>query len=574
MSERTAHVARRLGSLLLTLATGLAASIPVIVATVHAVEVDWVPLADRGIIATRAHDVFTSHAPLVGQYSLAGEATGRLTHSLGPMLFWLLAIPAHAGSTAGMTVTIGVMNTVAIVGSVALARRRGGLVLMVMSAIAIALMCQSLAAETFHDVWNNSAGLFPLTLLIFLCWSVACGDHWLLPVAALVASFAMQAHLAYVPPCLGLLAVAAVGLAIATGLRWRSGAAGVRQGVALAASWLATLVVAALCWSAPLINQTTESPGNITRVIESATSSQPRLGSRVGWNAIVRAVGVPPWWLQEPASRWQRKYEVRATPSSSATVSCLLILAALVAVALVAAISGRGDLVALSISALLLCAALGAVARATPTIPRAAATLGYTMWWGSVCGMAVYLTLAWSLWVGLRWLLGALTPLGRGLGAGAGPLLRRALAFAPIFLSLLGLGATVAVGQAVAAREKPDEHVALYRPARLVAERLQKLIPPGSTILMEGNLDGATMPIKPAVRYFLVTRNVRVLAPGSYLRLGTWYELYDRPYQEAVYLSDQPRPPVAKVQLVAQASFFQYPGRHTIYAWLSRRPGR
>lgn len=575
MSQGGAHLARRLGSLALTLATGLAAALPVIVATVHAVEDHWVPIADRGIIATRAHDVFTSHAPLVGQYTLAGEVTGHLTHSLGPLLFWLLALPAHAGSTTGMTVTIGAMNTVAIVGSVALARRRGGRVLMVMCAIAIALMCQSLAAETFHDVWNNSAGLFPLTLLVFMCWSIACGDIWLLPPAVLVASFAMQAHLTYLPPSLALLAVAVVGLAIQTvSSRRRSGAGDARSVRSLLLWSLTTILVAALCWSAPIIDQSTEHPGNITRVIEAATKPQARLGSRVGFYAVVRAVGISPWWLRDPKSRWQRKYEVRSTPSTLATISCLLILGALVVVALLAAVRRRGDLVALAIVALVLCAALGAVARSTPTIPIAAATLGYTMWWGSVAGMVVWLALAWSAWVALLWVLGRAAGAGSRLRMRVSPAMRHVPSIAPITLSLVGLGATVAVGQAVAATEKPDEHLALYRPTRIIAARLERLIPSGSTILMEGNLDGATMPIKPGVRYLLVTRDIRVLAPGSYLRLGTWYELYDRPYQDAVYLSDRPRPPVKGVKLVAAASFLEYPGRHTIYAWLSRKPGR
>src|SRR5262249_3359283 len=154
---------------LLTLAAGLGAALPVILSTVRAVRDGWVPEADQAIIATRAHDVLTSHMPLVGQYTIAGHVTGHVTHSLGPMLFWLLALPARFGSPTSLAWTMGAVNTLAIVGSVALARRRGGVVLMFASAIAIALMCQSLAAETFHDVWNPSAGLFPFTLLIFLC---------------------------------------------------------------------------------------------------------------------------------------------------------------------------------------------------------------------------------------------------------------------------------------------------------------------------------------------------------------------------------------------------------------------
>src|SRR2546429_8831648 len=125
-----------------------------------------------------------------------------------------------------MTLTMGAVNSLAIVGAVALARRRGGVILMFATALAIALMCQSLAAETFHDIWNPSAALFPFTLLIFLCWSLACGEYRLLPLTALVASFVLQANLTYLPPTVGLLAVRLGGLALSpAGVRRRPPAA-------------------------------------------------------------------------------------------------------------------------------------------------------------------------------------------------------------------------------------------------------------------------------------------------------------------------------------------------------------
>src|SRR5437773_2577598 len=77
---------------------------------------------------------------------------------------------------------------------------------------ALALMCRSLPAETLHDIWNPSAGVMPFTLLIFVCWSLACGDHWLLPPAILLASFASQAELTFLLPSVLLLAVGAAGL--------------------------------------------------------------------------------------------------------------------------------------------------------------------------------------------------------------------------------------------------------------------------------------------------------------------------------------------------------------------------
>jgi hypothetical protein len=591
--------AARLGQGLLTLAAGLAAAIPVIGATVKAVQAGWVPVADRGIIATRAHDVFTSHMPLVGQYSLAGEVTGRVTHSLGPMLFWLLAPTAYNGSDIGMTITMGACNTLCIVGCVALARRRGGRVLMVMTACAIALMCQSLAAETFHDVWNPSAGLFPFTLLIFLCWSLACGEYRLLPLTTLVASFVVQTHLTYLPPTLGLLAVGLGGLAAGWAVRRRRGAVHLRRRSVLA--WgLATVLVAAFCWSATIYGQLTEHPGNLTLVAEAASRHKATLGGQVGWHAVVHAVGIAPWWLQTPKSRWQRKYEVRLTPGALATSSTIAMLAALALVAIVALVRRRRDLATLALTALVLCPALASVAASTPTPRRLSATLGYTMWWGSQVGMIVWLTLAWVLlvvvWWGLRKAVRTARPAGRptaGIAAtgpptasqpapgpptaaphAGSPTAGRLAALVPVTLTLAGIAAAAAVGSAVAAQGAPDEHAITYKPIKAIDARLARLVPRGGSVLLEGELDGATMPVKPALRYFLVARGTRVLAPGSFLRLGSWYELYKRPYREALYLSDVPRPPVKRVPLAFAVSFHEGTTVNTVYVWRSRRPGR
>jgi hypothetical protein len=170
------------------IACGVAAAIPVIASTVRAVRAGWVPAGDDGVIATRGWDVLTSHTPLVGQYSEAGLVVhGQLMHSPGPLLYWLIALPARFGSVTSIAVTMGVVNSLAIVGCVVLARRRGGVVLMFATAVGIALMCQSLPSEAMHDIWNPAAGLFPFLLLVFVCWSLACGEYRLLPVTVLIA---------------------------------------------------------------------------------------------------------------------------------------------------------------------------------------------------------------------------------------------------------------------------------------------------------------------------------------------------------------------------------------------------
>jgi hypothetical protein len=596
----------------LTLATGLAAALPVIVSTVKALRDGWLPAADEAVVATRAWDVFTSHTPLVGQYSYAGRVTGKVTHSLGPMLYWLLAVPAHFGDAASITLTVAVVNTLAIVGVVALARRRGGALLMFGAAIALALMCQSLAAETFHDIWNPSAALFPFTLLIFLCWSLACGEHRLLPLVALVASFVVQANLTYLPPTLGLLAVGLGGLALShISPRRRRGPApagdgnanerergdrgtvktdagtdmrpapGAKPGGRSLLRWgAAALAVAALCWSAPLVDQLSERQGNISLVIQTATTPKAKLGASVGWHAVVRAVGVRPWWLYTPIDRWRRQYDVRQSQPTHAVLSCIALLAALAIVALVGVARRRRDLASGALIGLVLCGALAAVAASTPSASSVTLTLAYTMWWGSQVGMWVWLMLAWAGWLGLRWAWGAWARAhderrGERRRAGAGRWLRPRVgspAGTAVLAGIAGLGTTAAIAGAVAAAEKPDERVAVYRPTASLVASLDRAIPSGRTVNLLANLDYSTTVIKPAIRYFLARHGVRALSSGSRVRIGDWYELDGRPYQYVVYLDNGLSRPAQAARLVDSVRVLDSKGTHVVSAWVSPRP--
>jgi len=599
------------------IAAGLAASIPVISSTVKAVRAGWVPAGDDGIIATRAWDVLTAHSPLVGQYSEAGLVVhGQVLHSPGPMLYWLLALPARFGSVTSIAVTMCIVNTLAIIGCVALARRRGGVVLMFATAVGIALMCQSLPGEAMHDIWNPAAGLFPFLLLIFMCWSLACGDRRLLPAVALVASFITQTHLMYAAPTAVLLVVGCGGLLIgsvwestharartrawptskealdrdATHARTRArvghGSGVVPQSLAQASPpkpepprrppriwpWaLAALAVAAVCWSMPAIDEIENSPGNLTMIVRTAEHPEPRLGASVGWHTVVRAVGFRPWWLYVPGSEWERKADVRAAASSGQTDSALALLAALALVGALAAYARRWDLFAAALIALGLCAAIGFEAASNPSAQLLAETLGYTMWWGSELGLWVWLVLAWSLWLGVLWLARpALAALRARLPAGRRGLTARLRLTGVVLASLVSLGAVVAVGGAVARDARPDSHVYEYRPIREVVDGIERVIPPRQTIEYNlGPLDLGTQPMEPAIRFFLVRHGDRPLAEGSYPRLGSYYELRKRPYQWVLYLTDGTRAP-RRMRLAGRVHFRGPWGPETFSAWVRR----
>ena len=171
-----------------------------------------------------------------------------------------------------------------------------------------------------------------------------------------------------------------------------------------------------------------------------------------------------------PASEWNRKKDVRATPSSGEVDSTIVILAALVLATLGGALMLRWDLAAAALIGLGLCAAIGIQAANNPATALLAATLGYTMWWGSELGFWVWLILAWALWLGL---LGLSRPALGAEPAPARPPHGAATADAAASRSVLGslasLSGTVAVGSAVAATGKPDSHVYEYQPIRAAA---------------------------------------------------------------------------------------------------------
>jgi hypothetical protein len=366
------------------LAGGLAC-IPLLVAAVKAAG-SWYPSSDSGVIVLRAFDVLSPHPPLLGQWSQASSLTGELTYALGPLEYWLLAIPAHVGPAA-VVLTMGAINVACVVGAVLLAGRRGGPPLGIATALALVLVSRSLPVEVSYEVWNCWAGVFPFTLLLFAAWSVACGDHRLLPLLALVATYTAQVHFTYVVPTLAALAVAIVGLVAARPLRPRR--------------WvIASAVVALACWSGPLIDEIQHRPGNLERAYQLATDDHDTVGGEIAWSATARTIGVPPWWLRSARSLSQRLVEPQHAPLAT-RLSAVAVFAALLTLLALALRRRRHDLIAGLALALLMVVSVAIVAGTIPTGQLGFAALAYVLVWASPAGMWAWLMLAWAGW-GLR----------------------------------------------------------------------------------------------------------------------------------------------------------------------------
>lgn len=512
------------------------------------------PAGDQGIIATRAYDVFSSHSPLVGQYSLVSEVVGHLTYSPGPLLYWLIALPARFGSPHTIALAIGIANALCVLAIVALARRRGGIVLMLVVAVAVAVMCRSFMPEALHDPWNPSAGLLPFALLVFLCWSLACGEYRLLPAVALVGSFAAQCQVTFLAPTLGLVAIGAIGLVVS-----RRSSRGTEHKRGAVWPWaLAALAVLMLCWALPVIDEIEHNPGNLTLLYKAATRHSTTMGTTAGTRAVVRAVGISPRWLRTPSDPYDtRLSDVTSVPSSGQAISCIAILVLLLASGIVGVWRRRVDVASAAAIGLMLCIAFAAVASSTPV--GSAKVLGYTLWWGSVAGMFVWVALGFCA---VSLLGEAVSVRARRAARGARPrwLGSPGLAAGLMVLGLCGAGL---IAGAVAAAQPRDIHRPEYEPIAAIETQLEAAkLPHGATINLHASLGGVAAPLDQAIKFLLRRENLRILQYGAIARLGPWYELDHHPYQYVVYVYDTHTPPDRRARVIARTTMRE-PKGHT-----------
>jgi len=411
-------------------ATGLVAAMPVLIATAQAFQLGWVASSDDGVIATRAFDVLSGHSPLVGQWTQASSLIDKPTYSPGPLLYWLVAVPAQLGSRA-MLLTMGALSAACVVGAVAIAYRRGGQVLMLAAAVALALTCRSLPVEVPYDVWNTWAGVFSLVLSSFLAWSVGCGDVRLLPLLVAAESYVVQCSLSYVVPVLVGTSIGVGGLA--AGRRGWSQAerSRVRRWSVLA------VLVGVVCWSAPLVEEVRDRPGNLELIHRLATDDHATAGLRVGWNNLTRVVGVPPSWTQA-APTFEGRLFAGAPGGTFRDVVTISIILALIGLIACAWRRRRRELVVALALGLGLCASVVAVAASVPAGSLGFAAAAYVLIWTSAAGMFVWLVLCWSAWVLL-----APAPL------------QGAAVHARLKLAALGTTAVVAVAVSVRPAEDP-----------------------------------------------------------------------------------------------------------------------
>ncbi|MBX3315184.1 MAG: hypothetical protein KF906_12795 [Actinobacteria bacterium] len=409
-----AHLMRDRRADLVLLVASVIVVLPILWTAARQVRADWAPVNDDAVIYTRTLDVLSADPPLVGQYTLAseGEDASAAAYSPGPLGYQLLAVPARVLPAWTIPAVVGIISSACFVGVLVLARRRGGIGLVLATALGLLAVQRSLELLTFVEIWNPHLAMAPFVLLLVVCWSIAAGDRWLLPAAAFLASLAAQLHLTYVAPGLAALAIAVVGgWAPDLMARWRRRDPNrppepelvaprypSRFAAVTARPWApiaAAALVGLLCWAAPLYQQVTGSPGNLGQILSSnGGGDRDQFGAGLANAALVDTYGVPPSFLV-------RDPELRLfLPGGTddpllAQVVALGVVVGVAAVAVGHARRRERSVVAGASVALALVPALWTIVAIFP-VDRALAA-SYSFRWFVPAGLLAWLVLGWGV---------------------------------------------------------------------------------------------------------------------------------------------------------------------------------
>jgi hypothetical protein len=265
----------------------------------------WRPVSDDAAVATLAHDVLSTHTPLVGMPSTIGQdAAGPLAgnehaHHPGPMLFWALAVPERLARSA----PIGILLGTALVNAAALVIV--GLVMMRLfgprAAVCVLALAEvlvwALGRQWLVDPWNPYIALLPVLALCALASAAVAGRSRALIGVAIVGSFVSQTHLIYAPLAVAMFAAGAAGVAYTFWRRARRGAPWHREALITSGATFGALAIA---WALPLYDQFAHSPGNLSAVARSFSAPQGRLVG-LDWTLRldVQAVGGPPLFARQ-----------------------------------------------------------------------------------------------------------------------------------------------------------------------------------------------------------------------------------------------------------------------------------
>jgi len=226
--------------------------------TLHQPFIHW---GDVAIMETAIRDTLGGHQ-LLGPYSHFGW------FHPGPAYFYLVAPLYWALHQNAQALFLGafLINALCAIAVVAVIRARAGESAARWGALVVgALLFFAHALFSLYSPWNPALLALPILLMMVLVAAAANGSTISLLWAAIVGSFVVQTELGTAPTA---LAVLVVGAGLWGWAAWRRRDEKVATGRTRRRTVLAaTGVLLGLVWVPSLIQQTTQSPGNIRQIV-------------------------------------------------------------------------------------------------------------------------------------------------------------------------------------------------------------------------------------------------------------------------------------------------------------------
>jgi hypothetical protein len=264
---------------------------PMVIALVSLHHTTWYPMLDMAQTDMRIRAVGTAHPPLIGLPGRIGPPGQQGSHP-GPLSFWLLWPFSRlaGGGSWSLFASSFALHLVAMATALWLAFRRGGAAVMLAVGLVLVVVAHTYGVATLSQPWNPYLPLMAWLVVLLAAWSVLDDDLPVLPVLIFAASFCMQTHLPYLGLAGGLVAVVVVIAAVVTVLR-RDDATRRRD---LLRWGLVAVGVGVLVWIPPVLDELTNSPGNLTLIWRDLTNP-PEAAGGLHQGVRLLLVHLNPW---------------------------------------------------------------------------------------------------------------------------------------------------------------------------------------------------------------------------------------------------------------------------------------
>ena len=210
------------------------------------------------------------------------------------MSFWALA-PFYRlfGATAwAMEAAAAALNVAALGLALWIAKRRGGIALVLGVGAALALLTRFYGPSLLTQAWNPYMPMLWFPVFVLAVWAVLCEDWVMLPVAVFAGSFCVQTHISYAL-LVSVLLLVALGALVHAGVRDRR-VPEARRRVILWGSIAVGLGV--VLWLPPIIQELRGADGNLTIIWNYFTNPPDSpIGLRSGAEQML--IHLNPWRL-------------------------------------------------------------------------------------------------------------------------------------------------------------------------------------------------------------------------------------------------------------------------------------